>query len=154
MIFSRRTCRFRSRFEAGESSPATAARQVGQTLAHRFDYGFIDSMDASIWAAKSRAMTAIRVVNKRVTDLATTQVQETHELQMRCEDAHDNQALLRAQAWANSKSRSQAMEAQIRALQRDVDVLQRQRISDEDRLIAHIQYEHDSFRELIRTAEA
>ncbi|GJX93619.1 hypothetical protein Tco_0348205 [Tanacetum coccineum] len=28
---------------------------------------------------------------------AARQVQETHELQMRCEDAHDNQALLRAQ---------------------------------------------------------
>ncbi|GKC61931.1 putative reverse transcriptase domain-containing protein [Tanacetum coccineum] len=36
------------------------------------------------------------------------------------------------------------MEAQIRALQRDVSVLQRQRIDDGDRLTtSHIQYEHD-----------
>nr|GEW08263.1 putative reverse transcriptase domain-containing protein [Tanacetum cinerariifolium] len=44
--------------------------------------------------------------------------------------------------------RSQAMEAHIIALQRDVDVLQRQRIRDEDRLTSHIQHEHDMFREL------
>ncbi|GJX85948.1 hypothetical protein Tco_0336722 [Tanacetum coccineum] len=46
------------------------------------------------------------------------------------------------------------MEAQIRALQRDVDLLPRQRIRDEDRLTAHIQHEHDKFRELVRTVEA
>ncbi|GKB91821.1 hypothetical protein Tco_0964093 [Tanacetum coccineum] len=46
------------------------------------------------------------------------------------------------------------MEAQIRALQRDVDLLPRQRIRDENRLTAHIQHEHDKFRELIRTVEA
>nr|GEU35533.1 hypothetical protein [Tanacetum cinerariifolium] len=37
----------------------------------------------------------------------------------------------------------QAMKAHIRALQRDVDVLQRQEIRDEDRLTSHIQHEHD-----------
>ncbi|GKC65293.1 hypothetical protein Tco_1097891 [Tanacetum coccineum] len=56
-------------------------------------------------------------------------------------------------AWAHSMNRSQAMEAHIRALQSDVDVLQRQRIRDEDRLTSHIQHEHDMFRELVRTAE-
>ncbi|GJU12423.1 putative reverse transcriptase domain-containing protein [Tanacetum coccineum] len=61
-------------------------------------------------------------------------MQETRELQMRCEDAQDDRALLRAQA----------MKAQIRALQKDVDVLQKRRISDEDRLTANIQHEHDT----------
>ncbi|GJS23104.1 hypothetical protein Tco_0451736 [Tanacetum coccineum] len=46
------------------------------------------------------------------------------------------------------------MEAHIRDLQRDVDVLQRQMIRYEDRLTSHIQHEHDTFRELVRTAEA
>ncbi|GJW47044.1 hypothetical protein Tco_0078690 [Tanacetum coccineum] len=46
------------------------------------------------------------------------------------------------------------MEAQIRALQRDVNVLHRQRIRDEDKVTSHIQHEHDRFRELVRTAEA
>ncbi|GJW71684.1 hypothetical protein Tco_0128601 [Tanacetum coccineum] len=37
-----------SRFEVGESSAAAAARQARHTLAHRVDYGFIDTLDASI----------------------------------------------------------------------------------------------------------
>ncbi|GKD26505.1 hypothetical protein Tco_1232719 [Tanacetum coccineum] len=146
-----------SRFEVGESSSAAAARQAGHTMAHTIDYGFIDTLDASIRASERRVMTTVRVVNEKVTNLATTQRHETHKLQVRCEDAQDDRALLGAQvsilrrerryfrsmassyeheaviarqAWSHSKSRIQAMEAQIRALQRDVDVLQRKRIGD------------------------
>nr|GEW49186.1 putative reverse transcriptase domain-containing protein [Tanacetum cinerariifolium] len=103
-------------------------------------------------SAVARTMTAVGEVNERVTDFATTQRQENHELQVRCEDIQDDRALLRDQV--HSKSRSQAMEAQFRALQRDVDVLQRHRIRDKDRLMSHIQHEHDRFRELVRIAEA
>ncbi|GJR26456.1 putative reverse transcriptase domain-containing protein [Tanacetum coccineum] len=35
-----------SRFEARESSTAAASRQTGHTLAHRVDYGFVDTVDA------------------------------------------------------------------------------------------------------------
>nr|GEU39132.1 hypothetical protein [Tanacetum cinerariifolium] len=84
-------------FEFGKSSSAAAARQVRHTLAHTVDYGFIDTMDASIRAVESRAMTAVRVVNDRVTDLATTQRQDAQELYMHCEDAQDERALLGAQ---------------------------------------------------------
>ncbi|GJX57019.1 hypothetical protein Tco_0286916 [Tanacetum coccineum] len=38
------------RFEVGESSSIATARQAGHTLAHRVDYGFIDTVDASIHA--------------------------------------------------------------------------------------------------------
>ncbi|GJR85634.1 hypothetical protein Tco_0209645 [Tanacetum coccineum] len=131
------------RFEVGESSSTIVARQAGHTLAHTVDYRFIDTMDASIRASESRAMTAVGVVNDRVTDLAATQRQDAQELYVRCEDAQDERALLGAQA----------MEAYIRALQRDVDVLQRQRIKDEDRLTTHIKHEHERFKELIRIAE-
>ncbi|GJX84966.1 hypothetical protein Tco_0335740 [Tanacetum coccineum] len=65
-------------------------------------------------------------VNERVTNLAISQRQDAQELYV--------------------------MEAQIRALQRDVDILQRQRIRDEDRLTSHIQHDHDRFVELVRTA--
>ncbi|GJT79193.1 hypothetical protein Tco_1053535, partial [Tanacetum coccineum] len=60
------------RFEVGESSTVAAARQVGHTLSYTVDYGFIDTIDASIRASESRAMTAVGVVNERVTDLAAT----------------------------------------------------------------------------------
>nr|GEW49046.1 putative reverse transcriptase domain-containing protein [Tanacetum cinerariifolium] len=46
-------------FEVGESSLAAAARQAGHTIAHRVEYGFIDTIDASIHAAESRAMTVV-----------------------------------------------------------------------------------------------
>ncbi|GJZ71443.1 hypothetical protein Tco_0635294 [Tanacetum coccineum] len=84
------------RFEVGESSLAAATWQAGHTLAHTTDYGFIDTMDASIHATKIRAMTAVGVVSERVTNLVTTQRQETHELWVRYEDAQDDRALLRA----------------------------------------------------------
>ncbi|GJU64598.1 putative reverse transcriptase domain-containing protein [Tanacetum coccineum] len=131
------------RFEVGESSSAATARQARHTLAHSVDYGFVDTVDTSKRASESKAMTTIGEVNDRVTDLATTQRQDTQEIYVRCKDAQDDQALLGAQAWSHSESRIQAMEAQIRVLQRDVDVQQRQRIRDEDRLTAHIQHKHD-----------
>ncbi|GKB51183.1 hypothetical protein Tco_0901936, partial [Tanacetum coccineum] len=126
-----------------ESSSVAAARQAGHTLAHTVDYGFIDTLDASICASEIRAITAVGVVNKRVTNLDTTQRQETHEIQVHCEDTQDDRALLEAQvsvlrrerryfrsmaysyeredviaqqAWSHSKSRIQAMEALIRTL--------------------------------------
>ncbi|GKE25471.1 reverse transcriptase domain-containing protein [Tanacetum coccineum] len=68
--------------------------------------------------------------------------------------SYEREAVDARRAWAHSKSRSQAMDAQIRALQRDVDVLHMQRIRDEDRLTSHIQHKHDRFRELVCTAEA
>ncbi|GKA13682.1 hypothetical protein Tco_0693328, partial [Tanacetum coccineum] len=47
------------RFEVWESSSAAAARQAGHTLSHRVDYGFVDTVDTSIRASESRAITAI-----------------------------------------------------------------------------------------------
>nr|GEW11715.1 putative reverse transcriptase domain-containing protein [Tanacetum cinerariifolium] len=137
--------------------------------------------ESFIRAAESRAMTSVRVVNDRVTDLATTQRQDAQELYIHCEDAQDDRALqgdqvsilrregryfwsrassyerkaiISRQAWSYSESRIQSMEAQIRALHRDVDVLQRQRFRDDNILTAHIQHEHDRFRYLVRAAES
>ncbi|GJW32079.1 hypothetical protein Tco_0052111 [Tanacetum coccineum] len=133
-----------SRFEVEESSAAAAARQARHTLAHRVDYGFIDTVDASICASESRTMTAVGEVNDKVTNLATTQRQDAHELY----------ATEARQAWAQSESRNQAMKPRLQALQRDVSVLQRQRIDDGDRLASHIQHEHDRFKELVCTRDA
>ncbi|GJX97284.1 reverse transcriptase domain-containing protein, partial [Tanacetum coccineum] len=74
------------RFEVRESSTAVAARQTGHTVARRVDYGFIDTLDASIRASEGRVMTVVGEVNERVTDLATTQRQDAHELYVCCED--------------------------------------------------------------------
>ncbi|GJU63245.1 hypothetical protein Tco_1245080 [Tanacetum coccineum] len=79
-----------SGFEVGESSDAATARQAGHALTISVDYGFIDTIDASIRASESRAMTTIGEVNKRVTNLAITQRQEAQELYVHFEDAQDD----------------------------------------------------------------
>ncbi|GJW33607.1 hypothetical protein Tco_0053639 [Tanacetum coccineum] len=170
------------------------ASRTGSTLAHRADYGFIDTLDASIRASEGRVMTIVGEVNERVTYLATTQRQDAHEFYVRHEDAQDDRALLRAQiflltrerqyfrfmslsyereaiyarqVWSRSEDMSMALEAliraqkdritsleaQTRALQRDVSVLQRQRIDNGDRLTMHIQQEHGRHRELERSRD-
>ncbi|GJS61677.1 hypothetical protein Tco_0656461 [Tanacetum coccineum] len=136
-------------FEVRESSTTDAARQTGRNLARRVDYGFIDTMDASVRASESRVMTAVDEVNARVTDLASTQRQNAHELYVRDEDAQDDRALLRAQisllmrerlyfrsmassyereaiyarhTWSRSEDRSTALEALIRAQEARITV--------------------------------
>ncbi|GJX83983.1 hypothetical protein Tco_0333464 [Tanacetum coccineum] len=123
-----------SRFEVGESSSAAAARQAGHTLAHTADYGFIDTLDASIRASESRVMTTVGVVNEK-DDRALLGAQVSILRRERryfrsMASSYEHEAVIAQHAWSHSKSRIQAMEAQIRALQRDVDVLQRKRIGD------------------------
>ncbi|GJS74779.1 hypothetical protein Tco_0617532 [Tanacetum coccineum] len=104
---------------------------------------------------RERAMTAMEEVNKRVTDLATTQRQDAHELYVRDEDAQDDRALLRAQisllmrerryffsmtysyereaviarhAWSRSEDRSTTLEATIRAQEARTTSLEAQKM--------------------------
>nr|GEV49222.1 hypothetical protein [Tanacetum cinerariifolium] len=86
------------RFKVRESSTAAAAGQTGHTLAHRVDYGFVETLDASIQASKGKVMTTIEEVNERVTELATTQRQDAHKLQVRAN------ALAKHEANRNSRN--------------------------------------------------
>nr|GEX04309.1 hypothetical protein [Tanacetum cinerariifolium] len=99
MPFQKRLCltALAFRFEVWESSTADVARQIGDTLARRVDYEFIDTLDNSIRASEGRVMTVVGEVNERVTDIATTQRRDAHELYVRDEDAQEDRALLRAQ---------------------------------------------------------
>ncbi|GJV56624.1 hypothetical protein Tco_1457629 [Tanacetum coccineum] len=125
MAFQKRLCVTApaSRFEVGESL-AAAARQARHALTSSVDYGFNDTVDAIIRASESRAMTAVEEVNKRVTDLTATQRQDAYELHMHDEDAQDDRALFRAQAWSRLEDRSMALEASNRTLQAQVRTLQ------------------------------
>nr|GEV19677.1 hypothetical protein [Tanacetum cinerariifolium] len=63
------------RFEVEESSLAASARQIGHTLAHRINYGFINTLDASIRTFESRAMTNVeekKMPPKKRTTITTT----------------------------------------------------------------------------------
>ncbi|GKC51146.1 hypothetical protein Tco_1073891 [Tanacetum coccineum] len=61
------------RFEIGESSTAAAARPLRSTVARRVDYGFVDTLDASIRASE----------------------RESEEFQTRHQDAQDDRVVLR-----------------------------------------------------------
>nr|GEX02491.1 hypothetical protein [Tanacetum cinerariifolium] len=67
-------------------------------------------------SGRARHLLPLGEVNERVTDLATTQRQDAQELHVCCEDAQDDQALLRAQAWSRSEDKSTALEASIRRI--------------------------------------
>ncbi|GJZ90095.1 hypothetical protein Tco_0662022 [Tanacetum coccineum] len=110
----------------------------------------LDTVDASIRATEGRVMTAVEEVNERMTYLATSHGQETENMYTRHMDAQDDRAELRAHISTLEREAIfslYAMEAHIRALQRDVSMLQRQRINNGDRLTRHIQHEHDRARD-------
>nr|GEV63727.1 hypothetical protein [Tanacetum cinerariifolium] len=82
------------RFDIRESSAAATARQTGPALTCSVDYGFIDTLDASIRATNERVMTALEGVNKRMTDLAATHRYASEEFYTRYQDAQDDRSLL------------------------------------------------------------
>nr|GFD01515.1 hypothetical protein [Tanacetum cinerariifolium] len=93
-----------SRYEAGESSAAAAARPI---KGHRTDYGFVGSVEAEIrrriaedigygirdaWIdlrdiAEEEALTTLEGVNTRVTELAAVQGKDTQDIYGVMEDA-------------------------------------------------------------------
>ncbi|GJT04379.1 reverse transcriptase domain-containing protein [Tanacetum coccineum] len=101
------------KFNIRESLAAAAARQTGPALTHVVDYGFIDTLDASIRATDDRVMTALEGVNKRMTDLAATHRQDSEEFYTHHQNAQDDRAELRA----HITTLSQALEARIRTLE-------------------------------------
>nr|GEU61436.1 putative reverse transcriptase domain-containing protein [Tanacetum cinerariifolium] len=83
------------KFEIGESS-AAIARQIEPALTHVVDYGFIYTVDASIRVFVGRVMTAVKGVNRRMTDLASTHRHDAKELYMRYQDIQTDIGLLQA----------------------------------------------------------
>ncbi|GJV66474.1 putative reverse transcriptase domain-containing protein [Tanacetum coccineum] len=117
-------------FEVRKSSSATAARQTRHTLAHRADYGFIDTVDASIRASESRVMTALGAGDRALLRAQVSLLTKEMRYFLSMASSYEREATDAHRAWTQSESRSQAIEAQISALQRDVSVLQRQRITN------------------------
>ncbi|GJV43708.1 putative reverse transcriptase domain-containing protein [Tanacetum coccineum] len=89
-----------SRFKVGEGSAvAAAARQARHALTSSVDYGFIDTVDASIRASESKAMTAVREMDVSVLqrlriddgDRQTSHIQHEHDrIRGNGDDSHDS----------------------------------------------------------------
>ncbi|GKA03024.1 hypothetical protein Tco_0675805 [Tanacetum coccineum] len=82
-------------------------------------------------------------------DLAATQRHDAQELYVCCVDGQDDRALLGAQVSILRRERRY-----FHSMASSYEHEARQRIRDEDRLTAHIQHEHDKFRDLVRATKA
>ncbi|GJS75709.1 hypothetical protein Tco_0725590, partial [Tanacetum coccineum] len=123
-----------SRFEIWESLAAVAARQPGSSVAHRVDYGFIDTMDSSIQAAKERAMTAVRVVNLRVSYQTDVSKRESVKFYTHHQDTQNDRATVRAEieALARFEAYNRALEAWIATTKTQLYRLEWQRQEADD----------------------
>ncbi|GKE56606.1 hypothetical protein Tco_1495791, partial [Tanacetum coccineum] len=91
-------------FEVGESSTATA-RQPRSTVAHRVDYSFLDTIDASIRASKRRTMAVrdhaalrdeVDTLRRYLSSLCTTHKQERVEARQALDRSEANNRSLEA----------------------------------------------------------
>nr|GEU95262.1 hypothetical protein [Tanacetum cinerariifolium] len=144
-------------FEVGESSVAGVARQPWPTESdlrryrvEQAGYGITETWDEIVDTLMEIALTTLKGVDQRVTELDTTVRQRTDEFEIRFEEAQDDRALLRArvntlfrdrpdhrlpamlldieamyarEAWAGSKDRSAAIAAHVRTLEAHVAAL-------------------------------
>nr|GEW80204.1 hypothetical protein [Tanacetum cinerariifolium] len=110
-------------YEVGESSVATAARQIRPTL----------TVDDSR-RVEDRLIGRLRRERRYFRTLSTTYAQEVAQSRDYCTQIMDY--------YQSQEIHTSTLVTQIEALQRDVSTLQGQQIDDEDRLMRHIQHEH------------
>nr|GEZ67859.1 hypothetical protein [Tanacetum cinerariifolium] len=82
--------------EIGESS-ATAARQPGPTMARSVDCNFVDPMETRFRDTERRMMTALEMVNMRVSYQVDVRSTESSEFYSRRHDAQEDRAAVRAE---------------------------------------------------------
>ncbi|GJY25844.1 hypothetical protein Tco_0400570 [Tanacetum coccineum] len=95
-----------SRFEIGESSLAAAARHAGNTLAHRVDYGFVNTVKYLVLLRGEDAQDDRAFIGAHVSILR----RERRYFRL-MDSSYEREAVIARQAWSHSKSRIQAMEA-------------------------------------------
>ncbi|GJV47993.1 putative nucleotidyltransferase, ribonuclease H [Tanacetum coccineum] len=143
--------------EVGESS-AAAARQPGPTMAHRVDYSLVDTMETRFRDTERRMMTALEMVNMRVSYQVDVRSRESLEFYSRHHDAQKDRAAVRAeievlrrerlayeqesmetrQALARSEAYCRALEARVTVLETEVRRHEWQRQAADDFAVRHI----------------
>ncbi|GKF05578.1 hypothetical protein Tco_0036246 [Tanacetum coccineum] len=97
-------------YEVGESFAAAAARQPRPTMAHRVDHSHVDTMETRFRDIERRMMTALEMVNMRI----------SYQVDVR------------------SKESSEALEARVTVLETDVRRHEWQRQAADDITVQHI----------------
>ncbi|GJW60627.1 hypothetical protein Tco_0109962, partial [Tanacetum coccineum] len=83
--------------EVGESSAAAAARQPGPTMAHIVDYSLVDTMETMFRDTEKRMMTALEMVNMRVSYQVDVRSRESLEFYSRHHDVQKDCVAVRAE---------------------------------------------------------
>ncbi|GJS51840.1 hypothetical protein Tco_0625202 [Tanacetum coccineum] len=116
--------------EVGESSAAAAVRQPGPTMAHRVDYSLVDTMETRFRDTERRMMTALDMVNVRVSYQVDVRSRESSEFYSRHHDAQKNHAVLEQEL--------RALEARVTVLETEVRRHEWQRQAVDDFAVQHI----------------
>ncbi|GJR70122.1 hypothetical protein Tco_0016187 [Tanacetum coccineum] len=144
--------------EVGESSAAAAARQPGPTMAHRVDHSHVDTMETRFRDIERRMMTALEMVNMRVSYQVDVRSRESSEFYTRHHDAQKDRAAVRAeievlrrerlayeqesmetrQALARSEAHCRALEARVTVLETEVRRHEWQRQAADDLAVQYI----------------
>ncbi|GJY49981.1 hypothetical protein Tco_0439937 [Tanacetum coccineum] len=144
--------------EVGESSAAAAARQPGPTMAHRVDHSHVDTMETRFRDIERRMMTALEMVNMRVSYQVDVRSRESSEFYTRHHDAQKDRAAVRAeievlrrerlayeqesiqtrQDLARSEAHCRALEARVTVLETDARRHEWQRQAADDLAVQYI----------------
>ncbi|GJT44162.1 hypothetical protein Tco_0952877 [Tanacetum coccineum] len=144
--------------EVGESSAAAAARQPGPTMAHRVDHSHVDTMETRFRDIERRMMTALEMVNMRVSYQVDVRSRESSEFYTRHHDAQKDRAAVRAeievlrrerlayeqesiqtrQDLARSEAHCRALEARVTVLETDARRHEWQRQAADDLVVQYI----------------
>ncbi|GJU55208.1 hypothetical protein Tco_1228922 [Tanacetum coccineum] len=144
----------------GECSAAAAARQPGPTMAHRVDYSPVDPMETRLRDTERRMMTALELVNIRVTYQVDVYTRESSEFYTRHHDAQKDRFLpaVRAEievlrrerlayaqesietrkALTRSEAHRRALEARVAVLETQAYRHEWQRQGADDHAVEHI----------------
>ncbi|GJW26719.1 hypothetical protein Tco_0040530 [Tanacetum coccineum] len=121
--------------EVGESSAAAVARQPRPTMAHRVNYSLVDTMETRFRDTERRMMTALEMVNMRVSYQVDVHSRESSEFYSRHHDAQKDRAAVRAEI---KVLRRKALEARVTVLETEVRRHEWQRQAADDLAVQHI----------------
>ncbi|GKC13585.1 putative reverse transcriptase domain-containing protein [Tanacetum coccineum] len=132
--------------------------QPGPTMAHKVDYSLVDTMETRFRDTERRRMTALEMVNMRVSYQVDVRSRESSEFYSRHHDAQKDRAAVRAeievlrrerlayeqesmetrQALARSEAYCRALEARVTVLETEVRRHEWQRQAADDFAVQHI----------------
>nr|GFC08703.1 hypothetical protein [Tanacetum cinerariifolium] len=92
-------------YEVRESFAAAAARQPGPTMACSVDYSFVDTMETRFRDTERRMMTALEMVNMRVSYQVDVHSRESSKFYSRHHDARKDRAAVRAEIEVSRRER-------------------------------------------------